>query len=216
MSSPEASSVADMAERKRWAPEVRRAQLRTVAEEVFTRLGYQGTAVEDIATAAGVTRTLVYKYFPDKDAIYLECVRSARAELEEAFIAAAAQHTTAEAQLRAGLGAYFAFVRDRGQRWDMLFGGGSAVAGNVAEEVAELRYDTAEKIALLVTAVAPQLDAEAASAYAHAISGTAEQLARWSRRQRAMGVEELVQHSMDALWVGLQRMMSTNDEPQSS
>jgi AcrR family transcriptional regulator len=208
-------STPEVAERKRWAPGVRRAQLLTVAEEVFTRLGYQGTAVEDIATAAGVTRTLVYKYFPDKDAIYLECIRSARAELEESFIAAAGEHATAEAQLRAGLGAYFAFVRDRGQRWDMLFGGGSAVAGNVADEVAELRYDTAEKIAVLVTAAAPQLEAEAASAYAHAISGTAEQLARWSRRQRAMGAEELVQLAMDALWVGLQRMTSTTDGPPS-
>jgi AcrR family transcriptional regulator len=199
-------STPEVTERRRWAPDVRRAQLLAVAEEVFTRLGYQGTAIEDIASAAGVTRTLIYKYFPDKDAIYLECIRSARSELEESFIAAAGQHTTAEAQLRAGLGAYFTFVRDRGQRWDMLFGGGSAVAGNVADEVAELRYDTAEKIALLVTAVAPQLDAEAASAYAHAISGTAEQLARWSRRQRPMAPEELVQHAMDALWIGLQRM----------
>ncbi|NGZ99463.1 helix-turn-helix transcriptional regulator [Nocardioides sp. W3-2-3] len=51
-----------------------------MARDVFVRHGYQGTAVEDIAAAAGVTRTLIYKYFADKDEIYLECLRAARTE----------------------------------------------------------------------------------------------------------------------------------------
>jgi AcrR family transcriptional regulator len=195
---------ADPSARKRWAPAARRTQLLSVAEEVFTRLGYQGTAVDDIARAAGVTRTLIYKYFADKDEIYLECVRAARAELETAFITAATGAVPPHDQLRAGLDAYFAFVGDRGQRWDMLFGGGSAVAGGVAEEVADLRYDTADKIAALVRAAIPNIADEPASAYAHAISGACEQLAKWWRRHPEVTRAAVVAHCLGAVWTGLE------------
>jgi AcrR family transcriptional regulator len=194
----------DVAPRRRWAPAVRRTQLLSVAEEVFTRLGYQGTAIDDIARAAGVTRTLIYKYFADKDQIYLECVRAARAELEDAFITAATSVTAPRDQLRAGLDAYFTFVGDRGQRWDMLFGGGSAVAGTVAAEVGDLRYDTADKIATLVRAAVPHIADEPASAYAHAISGACEQLAKWWRRHPGVTRDAVVDHCMGAVWIGLQ------------
>ncbi|KAB2810742.1 TetR/AcrR family transcriptional regulator [Pimelobacter simplex] len=189
--------------RRRLAPEARRAQLIAVAEQVFVAHGYQGTAVEDIAAAAGVTRTLIYKYFADKDEIYLECLRAARDELDTAVVAAAGGAVSPEDQLRAGLGAYFRFVRDSGSTWDVLFGGGAAVAGRVAEAAAEQRYRTAEVIAGLVRTAAPHVDGEAASAYAHAISGAAEQLAKWWRRHPEVAVDVLVARMMDALWTGL-------------
>lgn len=189
--------------RRRLAPEARRAQLIAVAEQVFVAHGYQGTAVEDIAAAAGVTRTLIYKYFADKDEIYLECLRAARDELDTAVVAAAGGAVSPEDQLRAGLGAYFRFVRDSGSTWDVLFGGGAAVAGRVAEAAAEQRYRTAEVIAGLVRTAAPHVDDESASAYAHAISGAAEQLAKWWRRHPEVAVDVLVARMMDALWTGL-------------
>lgn len=198
------AATTEPAPRRRLPPEVRRAQLLGVAEEVFTRLGYQGCAVEDIASAAGVTRTLVYKYFADKDEIYLECVRAARHELEERFVAAALAQETPQGQLRAGIGAYFTFVRDRDQRWDMLFGGGSAVAGAVAGEVADLRYQTAEQTAALVRAAVPALADEEASAFAHAISGACEQLAKWWRRHPDTTLEVIVDRAMTAIWTGLE------------
>jgi len=195
-------------QRRRLAPHVRRAQLLQVAEEVFTRLGYQGTAIDDIASAAGVTRTLIYKYFADKDEIYLECIRAAQHELDEAFVAAAAAESTPEDQLRAGVLAYFTFVRDSGQRWAILFGGGSAVAGAVANEVSDLRYETAEKTAGLVRAAAPHLDGDEASAYAHVISGACEQLAKWWRRHPKTSTETVARHCMTAIWAGLASVAS--------
>lgn len=201
-----ATSPASMEGRKRWAPSARRAQLLAVAEEVFTRLGYQGTAVDDIASAAGVTRTLIYKYFPDKDAIYLECSLAARAEIEETFAAAALAEESPEDQLRAGIRAYFGFVKERGQRWDMLFGTGSAVAGSLADEVAERRYETAEKIAGLVRLALPHLEDETCSAFAHAISGACEQLAKWLRRHPEVSIDTAVDHAMATVWIGLGAM----------
>ncbi|KRB73286.1 hypothetical protein ASE01_21310 [Nocardioides sp. Root190] len=196
--------------RRRLAPEVRRAQLVSAAEDVFVRLGYQGAAVEDIAAAAGVTRTLIYKYFADKDEIYLECLRVARGELDAAVVAAAGGVESPEEQLRAGLRSYFLFVRDRGSTWDVLFGGGAAVAGRVAEAASRHRYETAEVITALILGAAPHLDQDSASTYAHAVSGAGEQAAKWWRRHPHIETEVMVERLMDVLWTGLERIAEQN------
>jgi AcrR family transcriptional regulator len=194
--------------RQRMSPEDRRAQLLDVAEFVFAHLGYQGTVMEDIANEAGVTRGAVYHYFPDRDALYLEVVSRARQDLEVTFTTAALSEVTAEAQLRAGMTAYFTFVQDRGRRWDILFGGGAAVAGAVAEQVGNLRFDTADKISILIQAVMPLLSAEQASASAHIVSGAAEQLAKWWRKHPEVSLTQVVDHQMRATWLGLAELAS--------
>jgi len=59
----------------RMKPEDRERQLLEVAQRMFVERGYQGTAMEDIAKAAGVTRPVVYKLFGNKDGIYLACLK---------------------------------------------------------------------------------------------------------------------------------------------
>lgn len=199
----------DTSTRRRLAPEARRAQLLAVAEDVFARLGFQGTAVDDIAAEAGVTRTLIYKYFADKDEIYLECVRVARETLDGAMISAAGQYDDPEQQLRAGFHAYFRFVRDGGSKWDVLFGGGAA-AGSVADAAGAFRYQTVEVITSLLRAAAPKLSEDAATTYAHAISGAAEQAAKWWRRNPDTTIDTLVERMMDVLWAGLERIAALN------
>lgn len=187
----------------------RREELTRIAARLFAEQGYQGTSVNDVAVAAGVTRTLVYKYFKDTDELYLACVRAARAELEDRFATAALAQQDPGDQLRAGVTAYYEFVQDRSTLWDLLYGGGSAVAGGVAEETAQLRYDTAERIAVLISAAVPELPAEAASATAHVVSGACEQLAKWWRRHPEMALETVVDHLMTTLWGGIEALART-------
>src|SRR5260370_15782613 len=98
--------------RRRLSREVRREQLLAVAEETFVELGYQGASLEDVAARAGVTRPLLYNYFESKDELYLECVRRAREELEEAMLGAVATQMAPALQFRAATAAYFRFVQD--------------------------------------------------------------------------------------------------------
>lgn len=184
----------------------RRAQILQAAEQVFAQRGYQGTSLEDIAAAAGVTRPLIYNYFADKDELYLECLHAARAELDAAIVAAAGSHTHPSQMLRAGMTAYFTFVQNRGKRWEMLFGGGIAVAGAVAARAQQLQFETVGKIAALIRAVVPDLSPVAATAYAHTISGSAQQLAKWWRQHPQIPLEDLVGYQMDAAWTGLEQM----------
>lgn len=51
------------------APEERRAEIIRAARELYEEQGLAHTSILDITSRVGVTRTLFYHYFPDKDAV---------------------------------------------------------------------------------------------------------------------------------------------------
>ena len=55
------------------AREVRREEITVAARDLFSRKGFHGTSVPDIARAAGISTGLIYHIFPSKDAILLAC-----------------------------------------------------------------------------------------------------------------------------------------------
>lgn len=68
----------------------RRDQLVAAAAALFAQRGYEAVAVEDVATAAGVTGPGVYRYFDDKQALLAEVVLAGVAHLVERSAAALA------------------------------------------------------------------------------------------------------------------------------
>ncbi len=58
-----------MSERKRKDPEIRRAQILEAAGNCFAGFGFQGTSVDRIASEAGVSVGLLYRFFDSKAAI---------------------------------------------------------------------------------------------------------------------------------------------------
>ena len=55
------------------AREVRREEITAAARDLFSRKGFHGTSVPDIARAAGISTGLIYYIFPSKDDILLAC-----------------------------------------------------------------------------------------------------------------------------------------------
>lgn len=197
--------------RRRLSADERRDQIVEAATEVFIQHGYQGTSLEDIAAHAGITRPLIYHYFRDKDALYLEILTRARAALDAAIIDHVPTDATPAGQLRGGITGYFEFVRDHLHLWELLFGGGTAVAGAVAQEATRQRFETSEKIALLVSAAAPSEPVLRAHAYAHAISGAGEALTHWWQRHPEVSLDEIVELHMDVVWRGLGPVLDALD-----
>jgi AcrR family transcriptional regulator len=64
--------------------DARRAQLLEVATDRFGQRPYDQVSVEDIADAAGVSRGLLYHYFPGKRSLYIAVVRAGIARLIDA------------------------------------------------------------------------------------------------------------------------------------
>jgi AcrR family transcriptional regulator len=63
----------------------RRAQLLTAASAAFVRGGFDGTSMEDVAEAAGVTRLIVYRIFATKELLYRAVLESVTERLTEEF-----------------------------------------------------------------------------------------------------------------------------------
>jgi AcrR family transcriptional regulator len=186
--------------------QVREQQLLDVAEEQFALHGYGGASIEVIARIAGVSRPIVYDHFGDKEGVYLACLRRARGELEEMILAAVAGASTAREMVERGTDAYFEFVERRGQRWAVLFGG-VELAGGASEEIAELRFATVNRIRDLIAAIAPDADAVTVDAYAHAISGSSEQVAKWWRANPKLTRKQVVELQVSFAWNGLSHLL---------
>ena len=63
---------------------IRREEITTAARDLFSRKGFHGTSVPDIARAAGISTGLIYYIFPSKEDILLACCQEA-AELHLNF-----------------------------------------------------------------------------------------------------------------------------------
>lgn len=190
--------------------EVREQQLLDVAEEQFVKNGYGGASIEVIARLAGVSRPIVYDHFVGKEGVYLACLRRARGELEEMILSAVASARTPREMVERGVGAYFEFVERRGQRWAVLFGG-VELAGGAAEEIAELRFATVSRIRDLISVIAPGADQPTIDAFAHAISGSSEQVAKWWRANPQFTRAQVVELQVAFAWNGLSQLLPEQD-----
>jgi AcrR family transcriptional regulator len=190
--------------------QVREQQLLDVAEEQFAVHGYGGASIEVIAKLAGVSRPIVYDHFGDKEGVYIACLRRARGELEEMILQAASKARSSREMMEYGTAAYFEFVERRGQRWAVLFGG-VELAGRAAEEVARLRFATVARIRDLIAAIAPDADGATIEAFAHAVSGSSEQMAKWWRANPQHSREQVVDLQVAFAWSGLSQLLPEQD-----
>jgi AcrR family transcriptional regulator len=88
--------------------EERRAQLLRLGQELFSTRSYDELSIDDIARAAGISKGLLYHYFPSKRDYYVETIRAASAELlEQTRTAASAAPVD---RWRAGMNAYLEYV----------------------------------------------------------------------------------------------------------
>jgi AcrR family transcriptional regulator len=95
--------------RRRLSPENRRSELLALGAEVFGQRPYDEVRIDEIAERAGVSRALMYHYFPDKRAFFAAVVR---AEGERLFVATNAPPEPGQnlfGQLRAGVLAYLRY-----------------------------------------------------------------------------------------------------------
>ncbi len=68
-----------------------------IAIDCFARYGYQGTSIERLATAAGVTKGALYYHFRDKEQLLFEAVQDRIAEFEQ-LVVGSVKHVTNPAQ----------------------------------------------------------------------------------------------------------------------
>ena len=88
----------------------RKQQLLHAAEALFTERGYGATRISDICAAAGVAKGLFYWYFPTKESLFGELVRTMRLQLRRAQAAAMDPTAAPVVRIRQGAEASVRFM----------------------------------------------------------------------------------------------------------
>lgn len=92
--------------RRRLSPGDRRSELLILGAEIFGQRPYDEVRIDEIAERAGVSRALMYHYFPDKRAFFAAVVRAEGERLFDATNAPADPGQSLFGQVRAGVLAY--------------------------------------------------------------------------------------------------------------
>ncbi|GAB3241061.1 TetR/AcrR family transcriptional regulator [Mycolicibacterium hippocampi] len=95
--------------RRRLSPEDRRNELLALGAEVFGQRPYDEVRIDEIAERAGVSRALMYHYFPDKRAFFAAVVRAEGERLFQATNTPPEPGLTLFGQVRAGVLAYLQY-----------------------------------------------------------------------------------------------------------
>ncbi|WP_189529253.1 TetR/AcrR family transcriptional regulator [Streptomyces roseolilacinus] len=133
---------------RRLSVEERRAQLLAAALSLFAHRAPEDVSPDDVAEAAGVSRPLVYRYFPGgKQQLYEAALRSAADRLELCF--AEPPEGPPTERLTRVLDRYLAFVDEHDAGFAALLRGGSvAETSRTTAIVDEVRRAAAEQILL--------------------------------------------------------------------
>ncbi len=98
--------------RRRLSPEDRRAELLALGAEVFGKRPYDEVRIDEIAERAGVSRALMYHYFPDKRAFFAAVVKDEADRLYAATNNPVPVGMTMFEEIRTGVLAYMAYHQD--------------------------------------------------------------------------------------------------------
>ncbi|MFD7610186.1 TetR/AcrR family transcriptional regulator [Streptomyces sp. NPDC059828] len=129
--------------RRRMGVEERKQQLIGVALELFSHRSPDEVSIDEIATAAGISRPLVYHYFPGKQSLYEAALRRAADDLAARIVER--HEGPLGGRLLRVMGRFFAFVDEHGPGFSALMRGGPAVGSTrtnaMVEEVRQAAYD---------------------------------------------------------------------------
>lgn len=116
--------------RRRMGVDERRQQLIGVALDLFSRRSPEDVSIDEIAAAAGISRPLVYHYFPGKQSLYEAALRRAADELAGRFLEPL--EGPLGARLLRVMGRFFDFVDEHGPGFSALMRGGPAAGSSAA------------------------------------------------------------------------------------
>ena len=121
----------------------RRRRLLAAGAELFTRFAYDELSMAKVAKEAGISKALLYHYWPSKEAYFVATLEDKAEEL--------AQRTAPDEtlppleQLAASLDAYLAWIEENASSYDKMIRSAGAVA-EVRAMLDRVRRDTAKRI----------------------------------------------------------------------
>ncbi len=171
----------------------RREQLLDVGRDFFSKRHYKDVWIDDIAAAAGVSKGLLYHYFPSKRDFYVAAIRAEAEDMRQRT--KPRTDLPPEEQLRGSLDVYLDYVEDHEAGYRTLFGG----TASDPELVAIIRHYDELQVARLLEALTGGQSPEALRTALHGwIASNRAVVLDWLDR-REMGREDLRELMVHAL-----------------
>jgi AcrR family transcriptional regulator len=194
---------------------VRERQLLGLAAELFAERGYAAASMDELARRAGVSKPVIYGLFGSKDGLLLACAEELGRELTEIVVAAVAGHRDPAELLYAGGHAFFSFVREHQELWQVTFNALGAFEGRpehpVAGKIAEIRARQDEIVRTVIVAAIAELGGEIdelrAEGFARGLNGMFEGLAEWAGGRPEVGPDQLARWVVEMVIPGLQALV---------
>ena len=180
----------------------RRRQLLEVARRVFAERGFHDASMNDIAIAAGVTKPVLYQHFASKRELFAELLRDVGRDLQDAITKAVTAAETPRQMVELGFSAYFAFVDEHRNAFQLFYGGSMARDTEFAEVVSQTESAVAGLVAGLIEI--DGLSDSQRQVLGHGIVGMIEGASiHWLRSASDADPETLAQQLADLAWRGL-------------
>jgi AcrR family transcriptional regulator len=200
-----------MASRKKLTAAARRAQLIQVGRKVFADKGYEATSVEEIASAAKVSKPIVYEHFGGKEGLYAVVVDREMEYVIGVISEALSEGTPRQRAEQAAL-AFLTWVKDKPDGFAVLThdapatasgsGGFSSLLNEVAERVSDVFAEAFKQAGY---------DPDVAPIYAHALIGMVTLVGQWWSVVRKPSVEKVASHIVALAWMGLRNLPEEPD-----
>jgi AcrR family transcriptional regulator len=123
--------------RARLSTDARREQLVALGIDIFSERPFDEVSIDDIAAAAGISKGLLYHYFPSKRDFYVAVVRSAAGEMEA--LTEPDRSLEPRERLAAALERYLEYVETHARGYATVLRAGIGSDPAVAEVVEEVR-----------------------------------------------------------------------------
>lgn len=188
---------------RRLTAKARRAQLLEVAREVFAHDGYHGAGMEQIASAAGVTKPVLYQHFESKKELYIALLEEDMSRLASQVEDALGKAKDNRERIRRAIAAYFDFINANEGSFRLLFRETMGADPEFREVVERhLRAPIAGRIGRIISEET-SYSVQESELLARAVMGMGEASAQWWLERRAIDRHELVRDLTELTWRGL-------------
>ncbi len=180
----------------------RRRQLLDAASEIFVERGYHSAGMDEIASAAGVSKPVLYQHFPSKLDLYIAVVDSHAEKLVSDVNRALLTTTDNYQRVRAAVKAFFDFIDEDNSGYRLIFSSDAkdpAVIRRV-EGATEACVDAVYGLVMTDSG----LDPHRSRMLAAGLVGASQVNARyWLEANRPIPKEDAVEITVALLWQGL-------------
>lgn len=204
--SPKPRTTRSTRTRTRMSGSERREQLLGVGRTLFAERGFEGTTVEEIASAAGVSKPVVYEHFGGKEGLYATVVDHEIRDLTTVITTTLSSHQHPRALIERAALALLDYIEGSPGGFRILVR--DSPAGHPTGSFATLIGDVAAEVEHLLAAefTTRRLDPKTAPLYAQMLVGMVALCGQWWLDSPRFEKTEVASHLVNLAWNGLAGM----------